>query len=241
MGAESNGAIHRPARPPSAALAIAAGAVALQALAGPQGAPPPPAPDPGAQALLQKILDRTKALQGFSARFEQRLVPAGLPQPPPEKGRVFWRRPDRMRWEYETPERKIAVSDGAHGWLELTEERRVLTVNLEETLRDAPLQALLGGGREAAARFQALRREPRASDPPGLLRLALTPVPPSAAFDMLELGVAGDTLRLTDLEVVDPGGNRMIFTFRDISESPPPAESLFRYTPPAGFMVDSPQ
>ena len=59
-----------------------------------------------ALAALQRWLDGTKDLQ---ARFEQSLLSSALGAGPSESGRIYLRRPGRMRWEYTDPEAKIAV------------------------------------------------------------------------------------------------------------------------------------
>jgi outer membrane lipoprotein carrier protein len=207
---------------------------------------PAPAAAPatgGENALLGRILERARRVESFSSRFEQRLEPKGLPAPPVESGRVFYLRPDRMRWEYESPERKLAISDGKTGWLELPDEKRVVTIDLPADLRSGPLESLLSGRMDAAADFELVERPAsRAADGAGplLRRLRLTPRRRTESFDWMEIGVAPDTFLVREVVLEDPGGNRMTYTFSGLKEGAGGDPARFRYVPPAGYEVSSP-
>ena len=55
---------------------------------------------------IEKLLASLRSLQ---ADFEQSYYSASLATPLVEKGRLFMEKPERMRWEYEEPERNIFV------------------------------------------------------------------------------------------------------------------------------------
>lgn len=83
-------------------------------------------------------------LSGLRMQFEQSLEYAGV-QRVAERGTLYLERPGRMRWEYSSPEGKIAISDGEIFRMYSPNSNQVRQVRLEEMsdLR-APLSFLLG-------------------------------------------------------------------------------------------------
>ena len=72
---------------------------------------------------VQAWLDSWSRLSG---RFEQRLQAPTLPSEQVESGRFYVAQPDRMRWDYRQPERKLAVTDGVQTWLYIPSDRQVI-------------------------------------------------------------------------------------------------------------------
>ena len=203
--------------------------------------------DPSADALFVRVLERSAKVTDFRAHFEQSLIPHGLAAPPVESGEVYYQRPASLRWEYAKPERKLAVSDGHTGWLHLPAERRALRMNLDDGLAGGPVAALLSGGDASRKRFSTERID----SPPGQLRLRLVPREPAGStaagrdaisasifpFDAIELTVDEKTLRIVSVEVIDPGGNRMLYRFFAMKENIGLAPALFVFSPPPGVSV----
>jgi outer membrane lipoprotein-sorting protein len=102
-----------------AALACVAGA-AMRLAAGADAAE-----TEAARRVLERVEARLRGLGSLRGRFVMSFTSSGLGVPQTERGRFAIRRPDRMRWDYTDPERKIAVSDGMHTWLYLPEDHLV--------------------------------------------------------------------------------------------------------------------
>jgi outer membrane lipoprotein carrier protein len=62
-----------------------------------------------------------------------------------ESGRVYFQRPGRMRWEYESPEKKLFVSDGKMVWFYVPADRTVTRVPVKESTDWREPLALLTG------------------------------------------------------------------------------------------------
>jgi len=64
------------------------------------------------------------------------------------KGRMYFRKPGRMRWEYEGPEPQTIVADGTYLWIYQPEDRQVLRAPLEQAFQSqTPVSFLLGVAR----------------------------------------------------------------------------------------------
>ena len=77
-----------------------------------------PASDPPPQRLsLDDILagmEKRYSGVGFSARFEQRSILKAMDLVDTASGSILVKRPGKMRWSYETPERQLIITDGVN-------------------------------------------------------------------------------------------------------------------------------
>jgi outer membrane lipoprotein carrier protein len=191
-------------------------------------APATPADDVPALVRLQRWLDGTKDLQ---ARFEQTLVSSALGAGPSESGRVYLRRPGRMRWEYTKPEAKIALLVDRRAEIYLAAERRLHRADLSR--EEEPLAALLSGTAPLGTVF-AVSPLPPAH---GLVRLKLVPRNREAGMQEIVVGLDPDSAAVLRIETLDQGGNRMAYVFSGLRRNAGIAEGVFRFTPPAGTEV----
>ncbi|MGH9868259.1 MAG: LolA family protein [Candidatus Polarisedimenticolia bacterium] len=212
--------------------------IALLGLVASIGTLPAQAPDP-LIARLQSRLDRLKTLQG---RFIQTLDSASLGRTRTEQGRFMIRKPNLMRWEYESPEKKLAVVDGTHTWLYLPEEKEVQRGPAAGVEQSGAAGLLLTGKLRLDRDFRS--RRPGTDEiaaelpmPDRTVVIELTPLREDLDFQKALLAVDPDALLIRKVVLVDPLGDRMIFTFSELKEDAPLPDSLFRFEPPAGVHV----
>lgn len=102
------------------------------------------APDASSSRLsLDDIIASMEARygqKGFSASFFQTSTLKVLDVTDSASGRLFIKRPGRMRWEYATPEKQLIVSNGETLWIHRPEDNQVM-------IGKAP--AFFNGGRGA--------------------------------------------------------------------------------------------
>ena len=215
---------------PVRASLIAASAVAALAMA-PQAAPSP-APADLARAIQQKY----DTVRDFSASFEHRYRGGVLRKEAVERGTMQVKKPSRMRWTYEAPERKVFVADGTRIYSYIPEDRQVIVAPVPDAAEaTTPALFLTGHGslvRDFAASF------PSEPDPtPGTHSLKLVPNRREAEYDWLELVVDRGTYRLRKLITADAQGGQSTFTFSDVRENVGIPDSAFRFTIPRGVDV----
>lgn len=102
-----------------------------------------PATDP-ATPSMDELLNRVEAHYdgpGFTARFTQASTIQAMDITDIAEGKVFVKRPGMMKWEYETPEPQIIVTDGDLLWVYRPEENQVMT---------GAAPAYFGGGKGAS-------------------------------------------------------------------------------------------
>ena len=219
-----------------------------------------PAPDagqdaaPSATLLLERIEDWGRAHPHFEARFEQRFVPRLFGRERVESGRLTVRRPGRMRWDYETPEEKVFVSDGENTWFHLPADRQVVVGSFGSAADERPGASVppnpldfLTGAARIADHFEAvlLPSEDRgrhgaanaAADPGPLAAVSLEPTRPGGELASLRLLVEPESGRLRGIVSEDFEGNRTEFRFDEFRVGAPPDESRFTFRIPPGTEV----
>ncbi|HEX9636582.1 MAG TPA: outer membrane lipoprotein carrier protein LolA [Acidobacteriota bacterium] len=197
--------------------------------------------------LVRRVQARYDRLRDLRAEFVQRQLNRALGSPIEERGLVYMKRPNQMRWEYRAPERKLFVSDGERAWWYLPEENQVQV--LRPDLSQAP--TLLLGGTPLLQQYQAswaeserprrdgnrmvrLQARPQPTGPAarGAERDPAQADPPDYPTCWLEIDPARATIERLLLE--DAVGNRAEYRLEHIVENPGLDPALFRFTPPAG-------
>lgn len=229
-------------RAPSAAPAVAASASARPSAS----ATPSASASAGASATagglsaaqivtrMQEFYNRT---QDFDAHFQQvnRNRLNGTQRT--TEGRVRFRRPGRMRWDYTTPAGDLIVSDGRQLWTYEAEGRQAINVSMQNSQIPSALSFLMGTGDLARDFTFRVIPEPRYTT--GYV-LEGRPVTPTASYDRILFYVDRTSFQVTKTVVLDAQGNTNSFVFTGVQVNLSPAESLFQWSPPAGVSVVRP-
>jgi outer membrane lipoprotein carrier protein len=170
-----------------------------------------------------------------------------------ESGTVYFGRPGRMRWEYESPESKLFVSDGKTVWFFVPADRAVTRAPMKESTDwRTPLVLLTGKARLA----ELCDRIDLAGQPPATTgRVVLRCLPrggkraaaqadsiaklatPDQQFDQVLLEVDPATGELGDVRVLEPGGIELEYRFGNWEYNIPLPDSLFRFQAPVGVAI----
>jgi len=210
--------------------------VAALAFAAPAGAEAPPGDD-CVQQVAASIQSRYEGVRDLHARITQRSVSVVLGgssplESAPAVGEVWFAKPGRMRWSYESPEPSLVVSDGEKMWIydPSAGEAQVLEVD-EGFLSGAAIQFLLGEGKLLES-FEVEARSCEADN----AHLDLRPRA-DASYERIELRVALPSGEIRETTVHDLFGNRTQVVFEDVAINTAPEASLFRFEPPEGVRV----
>jgi outer membrane lipoprotein carrier protein len=173
-----------------------------------------------------------------------------------ESGTVYFSRPGRMRWEYESPESKLFISDGKSVWFFVPADRTVTRAPIKESADwRTPLALLTGKARlsQLCERIGVTPSErsqngnvvlsciPRGTKlPKDSVQQALTPqgiFDPNTPYDRVLLEVNPNTGELASVVILQPGGIEQEFRFGQWEAGLPVEEALFRFQPPPGVAV----
>jgi outer membrane lipoprotein carrier protein len=188
------------------------------------------------QTVVKKLQARYDSTTGFRADFTQEVESATLGQKVEASGKVFFKKPGRMRWEFVDPE-QLLVSDGKFFWLYQPKEKQVIKTPFAQAFSSSsPASFLLGVGRITQDFTPTLQAQDAKT-----YTLRLTPKKDPEAIGLLDLEVDAKTFDILQATIIDPLGNTTRVRFSNIDRRSPFDESLFRFTVPDGVdIVDTP-
>lgn len=195
-----------------------------------------PAGETRITVALEKHYNRVRTLQ---ARFIQRYTLGQITRV--ESGTVYFQKPGKMRWEYDSPEEKLFLSDGSYVYLYVPSEQQVSRNRLRETADwRAPFALLLG-----RVDFSKLFSRVEIKSSPRAGRRSLTQLrglPKSRRQGFTEIWFDVNPQRQVErIEIRQPDGGLMEFHFRDWQENHPLSPELFRLrVPPGTVWIDVP-
>ncbi len=180
----------------------------------------------GVQRFYEQVTD-------FRATFRQEVKRKSLPRTRVLQGKVFFKKPGMMRWDYSQPERVLYVSDGEILWSYQPEDRLVYKMGVRDSELYNALKFLFGQG-NLRKEFDLRLLPPDAQA--DLVRLELTPKHTQSNYKRLVLAVDPARFEIRETELVDPLDNVSRIRFTKPSYEPLKA-SGFHFTPPKGVQV----
>jgi len=187
-------------------------------------------------ALARAVQTRYQQVRDFTASFEQAYVGGALKRRTVEKGTVAIRKPGRMRWDYESPEKKLFIADGTRMYFYVPADKQVRISAMPEAGR-VPTPILFLAGRGDLLRDFTVDEVPAPSGVAGVRALRLRPVRPEPEYETLTLVVDAASYAWRQLIVVDGQGGTSTFTFTNLRENVGVPDSRFVFTMPKGVDV----
>jgi outer membrane lipoprotein carrier protein len=205
-----------------------------------------------AKAAMRALESRYARARTLKASFFERYS-NGKGAVQSESGTVYFSRPGRMRWDYESPEQKLFLVDGANVWFYVPADRTVSRAQMKESsdwrtpiallvgkadlsrlcrsIEIVPLASIAGGKSEAHPLQDGdtvLRCTPRRGiggsvDSNDSLREVLLETDPQA--------------RLVRVVLREAGNIETEFRFGNWEENIPIPEAQFHFQPPPGVTV----
>ncbi len=174
-----------------------------------------------------------RAIGTLTATFKQTLDAKALNQNETETGRLFLSLDGRMRWQYDKPLGKLAVSDGKKSYLYIPEERQLFVQPLDTGSKAPITLRLLLGKVDVMKEFSCGGAS--VSGEEVTLQLSLTE--PLAGVQNLEVRLNGKTGLVDRVSYNDALGNAVALELSDIKTGQPLAPSLFHFGVPKGVDV----
>jgi outer membrane lipoprotein carrier protein len=167
-----------------------------------------------------------------------------------ESGTVYFSRPGRMRWDYESPAQKLFLVDGKNVWLYVPADRTASRAKMRESSDWRTPLALLTGKADLSHLCRSMEIAGRDAGPggktgqpessPGNTVLLCKPrANPSDDGDLLrEVLFESDSEGFLVRVVIREAGNiETEFRFGNWEENLPIPEATFHFAPPAGVTI----
>jgi outer membrane lipoprotein-sorting protein len=196
-------------------------------------------------AVLQAWLNAQTNLRSWQADFTQTRSMKTLTQPLVATGRVWFKPPNRFRWELGSPAKTLAIRSADEMFVvyPLLKRAERYPVGAKATREWQEMLALLEAGfprssAELASRFRVLETTNRGS----AWQITLQPRTPTARRMMNEirLGIATNNFSLASTKLVFADGSTMRNDFTNVIVNPDFDEKVFEWEPPPNFTVSEP-
>jgi outer membrane lipoprotein carrier protein len=209
--------------------------------------------NPTTKALVGAFETRYRSARTLETTFLERYTENGhLVRM--EAGAAYFRRPGKMRWEYESPEKNLFLVDGKTAWFYVPSDHTVMRVPAKESTDWRTPLALLAGEMKVSrvcARVELAADEIvetevhamlhcllRGGDSGGSNRRASSESSKSdGQSDTVFFEIVRDTGELARLLVRHSGGVQVEFRFGNWRMDPPVPDSLFRFDVPIGVAI----
>lgn len=188
---------------------------------------------------LKRVLDRLQKhyrdTNSFTAKFNEEIATVGAPKKQ-RQGMVSFRKPGRMRWEFETPEKQTIVSDGETLYSYDPDLNQVVETPLKQALKSSSATSFLLGIGNINHDFKAAFASP--PTPTGLIDLILDA---KTGGYKIEVGLDPNTYDLMKLTLTDQLGDVTRIDFTDIHDNVELPDSIFAFkAPPGADIVTAP-
>jgi outer membrane lipoprotein carrier protein len=208
---------------------------------------------PDVKPLVALFETRYRAAHTLRATFIERYTENGRVVRV-EAGTAYFRRPGKMRWEYEAPEKNLFLVDGKTAWFYVPADHTATRVPAKVSTDWRTPLALLAGEMKVSRvcdRVQLVTSEKLESPDNVVLHCELRggvdkaqkSGSPAAITQSPETGeavffeIVKKTGDLVGVAVRDPGGVGIEFRFANWQHDPQAAESLFRFNAPQGVAI----
>jgi len=183
---------------------------------------------------LEQLVDRVQGfyekIQDFSAQFEQRYLYKMFDRTQVSSGRVFFRKPALMRWDYEKPnKRSFLIAENQVLALDLA--AMTLTKTSIDTDKLSAAVTFLWGRGNLKEEFHIGYAECKGCKE---VRLELSPKKEEPRFQKLFLDVDPKTAQVMQSIVVDPDGSENRIRFFNWKENQNLKPEVFKLSVPDG-------
>jgi outer membrane lipoprotein carrier protein len=182
--------------------------------------------NPNLKHVLEGIQSRYQDTQSFSASFKEDLNTVGAAKRE-RSGTVYFMKPGKMRWNFESPDTETIVSDGTTMYNYDPDLDQVVETPLKQAIASSSAAAfLLGVGK--------LEHDFNASLGPATADTQQVTLVPKAGGNQIELTVDSTNYDIKGLTLKDQLGNTTAISFSDIKRNTPFSDSMFAFKVPQG-------
>jgi len=189
------------------------------------------------EEIVAKVQRQYDSHEDFKADFVQESMVRSLGKKQVSEGAVYFKKPGKMRWNYQKPFKQEIVSDGKTLWNYRVEDKQVMVGQMSQTVQGKVPSTFLAGLGNLQRDFQARWvKEPSPREP---YSLELTPQDIQGSLEKLFLLVDRESYQILQARIQDVMGNTTQISFLKIQFDNRLPDSLFTFTPPRGVEVFS--
>lgn len=188
--------------------------------------------------IVSKLQKNYQTMRDYRANFSQETKIKAYPRSQKSSGEVFYKKPGRMRWNYEKPEKREIVTDGKTLWMYTPSLNQVMKADFSMTNQSRTAQAFLSGMGNLKEDFN-IAFDNEAGEGADY-RLILTPKDEAEALKSLVITVDSSNFNIKRSEMTDLYDNVTIVTFNGLKMNSGLDDSIFDFKMPEGVEIVTP-
>lgn len=192
---------------------------------------------PAVGDIVQKLQSAYENTKDLKADFIQETTIKSIKKTDREEGRVFYKNPKNMSWDYTKPQGKKLVINSQMAWLYLSAEKAAYRQKSESILQSKLLINFFSGTGKLNDNFIIKYAQPRAWDKDGNYLLNLIPKEKTAACNAVKLTIDKNNFYILQLSFDDALGNSTMLKFSNIAINTGLDAKLFQFQPPKGVQI----
>lgn len=192
---------------------------------------------PSLVSVIQKIQASYESTKDWNAEFQQTLTISGFDSPIRSSGKLYIKKPGKLRWDYQEPGRDQIMVNMDTVWVYTPDQKQVIVSSLDD-LSDSriPLHFLAGTGK-LDRDFEIEWFNPKIPLEGKTPSLRLKPKDPDSGISHLQINVHPDSFMITELTLFEKNGNRSRFEFIKINKNKGLEDAWFVFQTPKGVVT----
>jgi len=180
-------------------------------------------------SVVDGVQKKYEQINNFHAAFIQEAEVKALNKVQKADGEVWFKKPGKMRWNYNTPNKDQVVSDGKTLWFYDEEEKQVIETPLNQVSETQSTSTLLSGLGNIKELFNASFTEPGEINPNGGYLIDLVPKG-DEEYNKVTISVNKKDMMVNTIYLYDPFGNLTKVKLNDIKIDGGVSDSLFDFS-----------
>ena len=189
--------------------------------------------DNSVDSRLDHILNRIEKrydIPGFSALFDQYSTNKVMDITDSASGKVYFKRPGMMRWEYEKPEKKHYISNSKTLWVFRPEDSQVMVGKAPTLSGNGKGAGLLSADINLIRQSFSITLEKDEDNKDYLLKLV--PKEPGPELSLIYMSISRTTFDVVSIVTYNSSDDENRIKFTDIKEEGKLKDSMFNFTIP---------
>jgi outer membrane lipoprotein carrier protein len=185
-------------------------------------------------AIIRNLQNRYDETRDFTALFTQETMTRSQGAPAIANGRLYFKKPGMIRWEYSDPINNQIISDGVTLWYYIPDDRQVRVYDALEAFEQEFFLSYLFGEGNLGENFEVALADLDPEQAEEFYLIALAPKDINSTVDRILLLVSKETYNIHQLNTYDILGNVTRIAFDEIEVNSGLKDSLFHFIVPSG-------
>lgn len=187
--------------------------------------------------LLKSVKDEYNTISTMKADFRQITYQAMLQESSEEKGQVFLKKPDKMKWLYQGPSEKIALLNEVRVWMYIAEDNHLYSESAGAYSENLFYQLISGTIDFEKTFLVTLVKDQNTVDSAKLFVFSLEPIQTHPTMQKIEVTFGRDPFLIQKTIVFDHFGNTTTCSFYAFQVNKELKDEIFTIGVPADVTI----